>query len=44
MKEKQGARIIDRVPAAYVSGPGTKVVWLLKQEDWLRRREMRHVR
>ena len=44
VKEKQGARIIDRVPAAYVSGPGTKVVWLLKQEDWLRRREMRHVR
>src|SRR5580704_3634722 len=27
VKEKQGARIIDRVPATYVSGPGTRVVW-----------------
>ena len=44
VKEKQGARIIDRVPAAYVCGPGTKIVWLLTREDWLQRWESSHVR
>jgi RimJ/RimL family protein N-acetyltransferase len=39
VKEKQGARIIDRVPARYVSGEGTRVVWLLEREAWLARRE-----
>ncbi len=39
VKEKQGARIVDRIPANYVSGPGTRVVWLLKREDWLARRK-----
>jgi len=34
VKEKQGARIIDRIPAAYVSGPGTRVVWVLEREVW----------
>jgi [ribosomal protein S5]-alanine N-acetyltransferase len=43
VKEKQGARIIDRIPATYVSGPGTKIVWLLKRQDWLKRRGMSHV-
>ena len=41
IKEKQGARIIDRVPADFVSGPGQTTVWLLTREDWLRRREKR---
>jgi ribosomal-protein-alanine N-acetyltransferase len=40
IKEKQGARIVERVPdAAWVSGPGVKVVWLLTREDWQARRE-----
>ncbi|MFI4934962.1 MAG: GNAT family N-acetyltransferase [Caulobacterales bacterium] len=38
IKEKQGARIIDRVPARFVSGEGVKVVWLLTREDWLKPR------
>ena len=38
IKEKQGAREIARVPASYVSGPGTRVVWLLRRDDWLSRR------
>lgn len=41
VKEKQGARIIDRTPANYVSGPGTRVVWLLEREAWLARRLQR---
>jgi [ribosomal protein S5]-alanine N-acetyltransferase len=36
IKEKQGARIVDRVPAAFVSGPSETTVWLLTREDWLR--------
>ncbi len=39
IKEKQGARIVDRAPAAFVSGPSETTVWLLTREDWLRRRE-----
>ena len=38
VKEKQGAREIARVPAAYVSGPTRAVIWLLTREDWLARR------
>ncbi|HZZ90194.1 MAG TPA: GNAT family N-acetyltransferase [Caulobacteraceae bacterium] len=35
VKEKQGAKLIDRTPRDYVSGPGTKVTWLLTREAWL---------
>ena len=35
VKEKQGATIVDRTPRGYVSGPGTKVTWLLTREAWL---------
>lgn len=38
IKEKQGARLVDRVPGRSVSGEGTMMVWLLKREDWLARR------
>lgn len=38
VKEKQGARIIVRVPIQTVSGPAMKVVWLLSKEDWFARR------
>jgi RimJ/RimL family protein N-acetyltransferase len=45
IKEKQGARIMDRVAdAAWVSGPGAKVVWLLTREDWLARRSRGAIR
>jgi RimJ/RimL family protein N-acetyltransferase len=37
IKEKQGARLVDRVPGRWVSGPGLRMVWLLKREDWLAR-------
>lgn len=35
VKQKQGATIVDRTPRGYVSGPGTKVTWLLTREAWL---------
>ncbi|MFI4975741.1 MAG: GNAT family N-acetyltransferase [Caulobacterales bacterium] len=35
IKEKQGARLIERVPGQYVSGPGVRLVWLLTREDWV---------
>lgn len=38
IKEKQGARIVDRRPARYVSGDNVEVTWLLTLEDWLARR------
>jgi RimJ/RimL family protein N-acetyltransferase len=38
IKEKQGARLVDRTPANYVSGPGVRVTWLLTREAWLARR------
>jgi RimJ/RimL family protein N-acetyltransferase len=38
IKAKQGARIVDRRPARYVSGDGVEVTWLLTREDWLARR------
>jgi len=37
IKEKQGAKLIDRVPGQYVSGDGVKEVWLLTREAWLAR-------
>ena len=37
IKEKQGARLVDREPAVYVSGEGARMVWLLEREDWLAR-------
>ncbi len=39
IKEKQGARLVDRVPAQFVSGPDLKEVWLLERNSWLRPRE-----
>jgi RimJ/RimL family protein N-acetyltransferase len=38
IKEKQGARLIDREPSRYVSGEGMRMVWLLMREEWLARR------
>jgi RimJ/RimL family protein N-acetyltransferase len=38
LKEKQGARIIDRTPRRYVSGDGVRVTWLLTREAWLAHR------
>lgn len=37
IKEKQGARLVDREPFRYVSGEGTRLVWLLTREAWLAR-------
>ena len=39
IKEKQGARIVDRRPGRYVSGDGVEVTWLLSRADWLARRK-----
>jgi [ribosomal protein S5]-alanine N-acetyltransferase len=39
IKEKQGARIVDRKPGRYVSGDGVEVTWLLTREYWLARRD-----
>ena len=44
VKEKQGATITGRVPIRTVSGEAMKVVWLLKREEWLKRRAALHVR
>ncbi len=38
IKEKQGARIIERAPADFVAGPGETTIWLLTRKDWLERR------
>jgi ribosomal-protein-alanine N-acetyltransferase len=38
IKEKQGARLIERVATRYVSGPGTRMVWFLDRDEWLARR------
>jgi [ribosomal protein S5]-alanine N-acetyltransferase len=40
IKEKQGARLIDRVPANFVSGEATSMVWLLTREEWRARRKV----
>ncbi len=39
VKEKQGARVVDRVPAKFVSGDMLSVVWYLAADDWLAHRE-----
>jgi ribosomal-protein-alanine N-acetyltransferase len=38
VKEKQGASVIERTPRGYVSGPGTKVTWILTREAWIAHR------
>lgn len=38
VKEKQGATLIDREPAAYMSGELLREVWLLTRDAWLARR------
>lgn len=38
IKEKQGARLMERSPFRYVGGEGQRMVWLLTREDWLARR------
>jgi hypothetical protein len=35
IKEKQGAKLIDRVPKHYVSGEGIAEIWRLTREEWL---------
>jgi [ribosomal protein S5]-alanine N-acetyltransferase len=37
VKERQGARLVDKVQKHYVSGESTGEVWLLNSEDWKRR-------
>jgi [ribosomal protein S5]-alanine N-acetyltransferase len=44
IKEKQGARLIDREPFRYVEGEGTRMVWLLERETWLQHRPASSVR
>ena len=39
MKEKQGARVVDRAPSKFVSGDMPSVVWYLGADDWLAHRE-----
>ena len=39
VKEKQGARVVDRVPSKFVSGEMMSVVWYLSADDWLAHRE-----
>ena len=38
IKQRQGATLIDRTPARYVSGEGVRVTWLLRRDAWLARR------
>jgi [ribosomal protein S5]-alanine N-acetyltransferase len=38
IKEKQGATLVGREPAEFVSGAGIREIWLLAREDWLQRR------
>lgn len=38
IKEKQGARLIDREAVRYVGGEGLRMVWLLERTAWLTRR------
>ena len=39
VKEKQGARVVDRAPSKFVSGDMLSVVWYLGAEEWLAHRE-----
>jgi RimJ/RimL family protein N-acetyltransferase len=38
VKQHQGAVLLDEVPVAFVGGEELRQVWLLKAEDWRRRR------
>jgi RimJ/RimL family protein N-acetyltransferase len=38
VKQRQGATLVDEVPFRFVSGEAPRQVWLLKAEDWRRRR------
>jgi len=38
IKEKQGARIIDRSPRQYMEGEGIGVTWVLERQSWLERK------
>ena len=42
IKEKQGAKLVGYEPASFVSGDGSRMVWLLAREDWLSRRTSSH--
>ncbi len=37
IKEKQGARLVDRETVRYVGGEGLRMVWLLERMAWLAR-------
>jgi RimJ/RimL family protein N-acetyltransferase len=38
IKEKQGARLIERSTKLYVSGEGARMIWFLERDVWLARR------
>jgi [ribosomal protein S5]-alanine N-acetyltransferase len=38
VKEKQGAAVVDRVPARFVAGEGFSIVWRLDRDTWLERK------
>jgi RimJ/RimL family protein N-acetyltransferase len=40
IKEKQGARLVERGVKLYVSGEGVQLVWLLERDAWLSRRSV----
>lgn len=42
IKEKQGAKLVTRIPRQYVSGEGIEEVWLLSRDDWNERRMIRY--
>lgn len=39
IKEKQGARLVERTLGHFVSGPGLKEVWVLERDAWLKSRQ-----
>jgi [ribosomal protein S5]-alanine N-acetyltransferase len=41
VKEKQGARPIDRTTRRFISGEGPAEVWLLSRDDWIARQAQR---
>jgi RimJ/RimL family protein N-acetyltransferase len=38
IKEKQGARLIERSTKLYMSGEGARMIWFLERDVWLARR------
>ena len=40
IKERQGARLVNKVEKQYVSGKSSAEVWLLRSEDWKSRRSI----